>query len=249
MQEIESKGVGASGGELDLAGVDVGTVVKLKGSIGTWWGNRQIKLERIWILHTTSQEVSAWSETVAFHTDILRKPWMISEEEQIRARGGSDGAQRRRKARTSRKSQSNARPQLRTSTKNEGIRFRSEKQWEHEKDVCSGPKVVISEKTGLREAQKRAREEELEKRRLESRQGENPQPQVIMNKVVSKPVLRKSSNQVKAKNEKDLGPELQRFYQDEATFKKEQLRQQRDEDRAERQRLFSKRLRTANGSC
>ena len=47
MTEIPTKGVTAKGGEVNLAGVDIGSVVKVKGGIGAWKGRRQVLLERI----------------------------------------------------------------------------------------------------------------------------------------------------------------------------------------------------------
>lgn len=44
------KGITAMGGEVDLNGVDVGTVVKAKGGVGSWRGEKQMLLERICIL-------------------------------------------------------------------------------------------------------------------------------------------------------------------------------------------------------
>lgn len=40
-------GVTATGREIDLRAVDIGTVVKAKGGIGSWRGEKQMLLERI----------------------------------------------------------------------------------------------------------------------------------------------------------------------------------------------------------
>ena len=47
LPELPTTGVTARGGEISLAGLDVGTVVKVKGGIGAYRGVRQILLERL----------------------------------------------------------------------------------------------------------------------------------------------------------------------------------------------------------
>jgi len=46
-EEEAVKGLTATGREIDLAGYDVGYVVKVKGGIGSWRGEKQVTLERI----------------------------------------------------------------------------------------------------------------------------------------------------------------------------------------------------------
>ena len=45
--DVCSKGVTATGRDVDLSGVDVGTVVKVKGGVGSFREVRQMLLERI----------------------------------------------------------------------------------------------------------------------------------------------------------------------------------------------------------
>lgn len=80
--------------------IGVGTVVKAKGTIDAFRDARQLKLERIWVVTETNEEVKAWSETANWKRDILSKPWVLTQEqrnkidEQIRA----DSLQRQARA-------------------------------------------------------------------------------------------------------------------------------------------------------
>lgn len=47
LPEAPTKGVTATGRDIDLGGVDVGSVVKVKGGVGSWREEKQVLLERI----------------------------------------------------------------------------------------------------------------------------------------------------------------------------------------------------------
>ena len=47
MPDAFTKGVTATGRDVDLRGVDIGTVVKVKGGVGSFREMRQMLLERI----------------------------------------------------------------------------------------------------------------------------------------------------------------------------------------------------------
>ncbi|KAK5174205.1 uncharacterized protein LTR77_001285 [Saxophila tyrrhenica] len=64
---------------VDRKAVDIGTVVKVKGTIDTFRGTRQIQLERIWIVKDTNDEAKAWAETAEWKRDILGRPWVLSK--------------------------------------------------------------------------------------------------------------------------------------------------------------------------
>jgi hypothetical protein len=66
--------------------VDVGVVVKVKGRIGKDWGQKSIEVIKIEIIRSTDQEVRCWNEVLAFKEDILREPWVVSEEEEKQCR-------------------------------------------------------------------------------------------------------------------------------------------------------------------
>lgn len=86
----------------DLANVKLYSIVKAKGSVNEFWGQRQVQLKRITVLKDTNDEVAALAETTQFKRDVLLKPWVVSEEvvaEEKRklAMDGMDGAREWRK--------------------------------------------------------------------------------------------------------------------------------------------------------
>ncbi|KAA6414881.1 MAG: hypothetical protein FRX48_01631 [Lasallia pustulata] len=77
-------GTTATGLSLNLADVDIGSIVKVKGGITEFRGVKQMALEKLSILRTTNDEAAAWSERSHFHATILSHPWLVSREEQNR---------------------------------------------------------------------------------------------------------------------------------------------------------------------
>ncbi|KAH7083085.1 hypothetical protein BKA63DRAFT_142902 [Paraphoma chrysanthemicola] len=82
---------------VDQHQLDIGTVVKVKGTISEFRGIKQLDLKRIWIVATTDEEAQAWAETATFKLEVLSTPWHISsaEHRQIKAKMKAD----RKKAR------------------------------------------------------------------------------------------------------------------------------------------------------
>lgn len=101
--EPDTKGLTATGYDIDLQGVDIGSVVKVKGGIGDFRGQRQILLERISIMRTTTMEAAAWAENSAFRRDILNHPWIVSEEAYTAAKTKAKGLDRKLKKKTKRR--------------------------------------------------------------------------------------------------------------------------------------------------
>ncbi|KAL9094446.1 MAG: hypothetical protein Q9165_003296 [Trypethelium subeluteriae] len=91
--------------ELALAGdlLDIGTVVKVKGTLEEFRGVKQLELKRISIVKTTDEEVKAWNELAQFRKNILSEPWQLSNreikqlEEDVAARRRKDEQHSRRK--------------------------------------------------------------------------------------------------------------------------------------------------------
>ncbi|CAF9931613.1 MAG: hypothetical protein HETSPECPRED_008144 [Heterodermia speciosa] len=113
----------AQGNTIDLTGVDVGSVIKIKGTIGTFRGTRQIHLERLCktfqmavykgqhdiatyaerpltgIIRTTNEEVSTWNDSITFRRNVLSKPWVLTDQEERRAKRKAEGYEAKKKAR------------------------------------------------------------------------------------------------------------------------------------------------------
>ncbi|CUS15295.1 unnamed protein product [Tuber aestivum] len=64
----------------DLKNVGLHSIIKAKGSLGEFRGNKQLLLRRIAVLHDTNGEVDAWTETIKFKKNVLSKPWHLTEE-------------------------------------------------------------------------------------------------------------------------------------------------------------------------
>lgn len=61
--------------------VDVGSLIKVKGTISTFRGLRQLELKRIFTMEDTNAEVQAWAEIAAYKRDVLSSPWSLSAAE------------------------------------------------------------------------------------------------------------------------------------------------------------------------
>jgi hypothetical protein len=63
---------------VDNQRLDIGTVVKAKGTISEFRSIKQLDLKRIWVVTTTDEEAQAWAETAAFKQEVLSKPWHLT---------------------------------------------------------------------------------------------------------------------------------------------------------------------------
>lgn len=61
--------------------IEIGSIIKAKGTLDSFRNTRQLKLERIWVVKDTSEEVKAWSETASWKRDVLSEPWVLTKEE------------------------------------------------------------------------------------------------------------------------------------------------------------------------
>ena len=66
--------------------VDVGSVVDVKGHLSSFRDEKQIRINQLKPVRSTSQEVQLWEKRAQFHRDILDKPWVLSESDIRRAR-------------------------------------------------------------------------------------------------------------------------------------------------------------------
>lgn len=66
---------------IDKHRLDIGTVIKAKGTISEFRGIKQLDLRRVWVVTTTNEEAQAWAEAAAFKQQILSAPWHISSAE------------------------------------------------------------------------------------------------------------------------------------------------------------------------
>ncbi|KAL8702169.1 MAG: hypothetical protein Q9224_000131 [Gallowayella concinna] len=92
-----------SEGKVNLHAFDVGSVVKIKGGISEFRGEKQVTLERISLVRTTNEEAALWVDNATFHTDVLSRPWVVSDHEQRLAKDKAAGVDRKRKAKEERR--------------------------------------------------------------------------------------------------------------------------------------------------
>lgn len=88
---------------VDMKGIDIGTVVKTKGTMDTFRGIRQIQLERLSIVRDTNAEVKCWEQQTRFLVDVLSTPWFVSPEEQKRLLREAEGVRDKERGREGRK--------------------------------------------------------------------------------------------------------------------------------------------------
>ncbi|KAL8839783.1 MAG: hypothetical protein Q9170_001594 [Blastenia crenularia] len=91
------------GYKVDVKGIDLGSIVKVKGGISEFRGEKQVTLERISLIRSTTEEASAWAENTTFYQDILSQPWVVSKRRQQEAKIAAEGLAREREARKERK--------------------------------------------------------------------------------------------------------------------------------------------------
>ncbi|KIN04870.1 hypothetical protein OIDMADRAFT_142682 [Oidiodendron maius Zn] len=66
--------------------IDVGMVVKVKGKPNTFRAVKQVDIVKIELMRSTEQEVRCWNEVLAFRKEVLRVPWVVSQEAENRFR-------------------------------------------------------------------------------------------------------------------------------------------------------------------
>ena len=59
--------------------IDIGTIIKVKGTIDSFRNIRQLKLERAWAVKDTNEEAKAWAETAEWRRDVLSNPWVLTK--------------------------------------------------------------------------------------------------------------------------------------------------------------------------
>ncbi|KAL8970537.1 MAG: hypothetical protein Q9183_001471 [Haloplaca sp. 2 TL-2023] len=91
------------GFQVNLKDIDVGSVVKIKGGVSEFRGEKQITLERITPVRTTNEEATAWAQNATFYKSILSKPWIVTQSQQRQAKMDAEGSEREREARRERK--------------------------------------------------------------------------------------------------------------------------------------------------
>lgn len=78
-----------------ILGIDIGTVVQVKGTVTSFRDVRQIQIERLNIIPTTNQELMLIAARTKFLEEILMKPWVVSPNRQKRLYKDTQGELRK----------------------------------------------------------------------------------------------------------------------------------------------------------
>ncbi|KAF2021053.1 hypothetical protein BU24DRAFT_416727 [Aaosphaeria arxii CBS 175.79] len=86
---------------VDRHRIDIGSVIKVKGTISEFRQQKQVELKRIWVVSNTNEEVRAWAETAAFKREVLSKPWHLSrtDHQKVKQQIKAERRQRREQER------------------------------------------------------------------------------------------------------------------------------------------------------
>ncbi|KAF2765847.1 hypothetical protein EJ03DRAFT_279252 [Teratosphaeria nubilosa] len=70
--------IGSPSLTIDAKIVNVGDVIKVKGTISTFRKIRQIEAKRMSVVKDTNAEAQHWSDMAAWRRDVLSKPWVLT---------------------------------------------------------------------------------------------------------------------------------------------------------------------------
>ncbi|KAL6917675.1 hypothetical protein ACHAPO_000516 [Fusarium lateritium] len=81
--------------------IDVGCVVDIKGGLSSFRDERQLTIEKMFVVQNTQQEVVLWEKRIKFQSKVLAKPWVLRKSEIRRCRHeaerSEEAAERKRK--------------------------------------------------------------------------------------------------------------------------------------------------------
>jgi hypothetical protein len=89
-------------------GLDVGNVVDVKGKLGLFRNQKQIKIEKVALLRSTQEEVDFWTKMRGFRSDVLDKPWELGEKQLRKRRREAEGPDERRQRKRKRRQEREA---------------------------------------------------------------------------------------------------------------------------------------------
>lgn len=235
--DVLTEGHTATGRSIDLRGVDIGSVVKLKGGIGQFRGEKQVLLERISIIYTTSEETAAWVENTEFRSSILNVPWVVSAKDEQRAKRKAEGLDREQKAQEAR----------RRKRTNESVAI---KTLEREKDRISSVErekqmnIVTGRVAAENEKQRMAKSLRAQERKSREKEFERLKAEETCRELRSTEALKKEMAQMEEAQQAVAEVERQRHEEGQqlaAEFvKRRRTKSRRDEERQFREQEFEK---------
>lgn len=88
-----------------IASIDVGSVISVKGKLGSFRDSRQIHLERVAIVPDTNTELRFVEQRTKLKVEVLSKPWTVSPREQSQLLKATEGRRNTAKAQIRRKTE------------------------------------------------------------------------------------------------------------------------------------------------
>jgi hypothetical protein len=82
--------------------IDIGTVIKARGTISTFRGSRQLDLERVSVIKSTQEETQFWKKIGEFRGRVS-EPWKLTALEVQRIQRAMDETKRKEEAKSRRK--------------------------------------------------------------------------------------------------------------------------------------------------
>jgi hypothetical protein len=128
----------------DLTNIDVGSVVKVKGGIGVFREQKQIRLKIITVLGDTNAEIKCWNDMMRFRRDVLSKPWVLTAEEEEKCRLEVDREARWKLEEEAKRKKDELRRHLKQKAKE--LREEKRKSKDGEENLNDGDEVVKKRK-------------------------------------------------------------------------------------------------------
>jgi hypothetical protein len=166
-----------------LSRIDIGSVVKVKGTIGAFRSVRQIALERLEVVLDTNAEVRFWMQRTQLFADVLSKPWKLSAEEQKQLLKEAEGEVEYSKGRVERRAQRLAKEQRREKRHAEKTAKEQRREKRHAERIAKAYEVEDRERKRVAEEMRQhgldlqiERDKRERERTVEMSKGEDGHP-------------------------------------------------------------------------
>ncbi|WPH00273.1 Hypothetical protein R9X50_00309700 [Acrodontium crateriforme] len=67
---------------IDHTPISIGSIIRAKGTIGDYRGQRQINLKMAALVKDTNEETKAWMDTLQWKSSMFSTPWILTKEQQ-----------------------------------------------------------------------------------------------------------------------------------------------------------------------
>ena len=113
---------------IDGTVIDIGTVLKAKGTITSYNDVYQVQLERAFLIQTTDEELRVWDDYTSFVNKTLSKPWVLDKPKLRELEREHRQTARKAEVERERRRQEDQRREQRRCEKREMMRKREERE-------------------------------------------------------------------------------------------------------------------------